>query len=109
MSFPTYSVQADTNPALTGIRVVKDDFSAPGNGQRDTARATLFCDNAVLNTSSHCLQDTYQWLALEEHTNDDGKVQEAHTADAKTQYFGNPKLSDVKHAAVCAWSPSNPC
>jgi hypothetical protein len=78
-------------------------------GQRDTARATLFCDNAVLNTSSHCLQDTYQWLALEEHTNDDGKVQEAHTPDAKTQYFGNPKLSDVKHAAVCAWSPSNPC
>jgi hypothetical protein len=70
----------------------------------------LFCDNAVLNTSSHCLQDSYQWLALEEYKNDDGKVQEAHTADAKTLYFGNPKLSDVKDAAVCqCLTPSNPC
>ena len=77
-------------------------------GQSDS-RDTLFCDNVVLNTSSHCLQDSYQWLALEEYKNDDTKVQETHTTESKTLYFGNPKLSDVKDTAVCAWSPSNPC
>jgi len=31
---------------------------------------------------------------------DDAKVQKAHTADSKPLYLGNPKLSDVKDAAV---------